>query len=80
LITALLLQSCDTDSLFVLTPRDFFGYVLICALIGVLVAMRSNDKRRKTFWMWFLISLLLTPIAGVAYLVFTFTSKAPKAE
>jgi hypothetical protein len=76
----LVLQSCDTDRLFVLTPRDFLGYVLLSALAGILVAMRSSDKRRKTFWMWFLISFLLTPIIGFAYLVFTFTSKAQKTE
>jgi hypothetical protein len=63
---------------FTLTPRDFVIYLLIAVVIGMLVSMKSNDKRRKTFWSWFFISLLLTPLAGIGYLIYLFNVKSPR--
>lgn len=75
-----MLQSCDTDDLFVITPKAIFAYALIVALSAVLVAMRSKEKKAKTFWIWFLISFLFTPVAGFTYFVLTFTNRSQKAE
>lgn len=71
----LLLTSCTTTfagSLFILTFRDVLLYVFLAFIFAVLVALQSEDKR-KAFFLWFLLSIVLTPLAGLIALLVKIT-------
>jgi uncharacterized membrane protein HdeD (DUF308 family) len=77
--TAVLLQSCTTTfmgSVFIISFGDIVMYVMLAFLIAGIIALRSSvAKRRRNFWIWFIVSLLLTPLTGFIYLLITFTRR-----
>ncbi|MCW3104986.1 MAG: hypothetical protein JWO09_3426 [Bacteroidetes bacterium] len=76
---ALLLQGCTTTfmgSVFVLGFRDILLYVMLAFVFAVLIALKSNyENRRTNFWIWFIVGLILTPLAGFIYLLITLTRR-----
>jgi hypothetical protein len=74
----LLSTGCTTTfmgTVLVLGFRDIIYYVMIAFVLAVLISLTGSGEGRKTFWIWFLLSLLLTPLAGFIYLLVQFTRK-----
>jgi len=57
-----------------LTPRDIVGYVALALLFGVVAAVLGREPRIN-FWVCFILSLLLTPLAGLIYCLIMLTRK-----
>lgn len=78
-VMAIALQGCTTTfmgSVLVLGFRDILLYVMLAFVFAVLIALKSNyEKRRTNFWIWFVVGLVLTPLAGFIYLLITLTKK-----
>jgi uncharacterized membrane protein YhdT len=84
LTALLLLQGCTTTfggTVLVFGFKDLILYVLIAFVFGLIVAFKSKkEKRMAAFWTWFLLSVLLTPLAGFIYIIYLFTKKKDKSE
>ncbi len=63
-------------SLFVFTFRDMVLYVVLAFAMAVLISFKSSWNGKKAFWIGFILSLLLTPLAGFIYLLILFTQKS----
>jgi len=77
LILSILLAGCTTTfagTVLVLTFRDIMLYVFMAFIIAVLIALKSEHEKRA-FWIWFILSLLLTPLAGIIYFLILFSRK-----
>ncbi len=79
LFLIILLSGCTTTfagSLFVFNFRDLILYIGLAFIFAVLVAvLSSSENRRRNFWIWFILSLVLTPLAGFIYVLVLFTRK-----
>lgn len=51
-------------SVLVLTFSDVVFYIFIAFILGILTALFNPENRKRSFWTWFLLSLILTPLAG----------------
>ncbi|MES2691694.1 MAG: hypothetical protein V4658_14910 [Bacteroidota bacterium] len=60
-------------SVFVFRFSDLLAYVFIALVIALFIGMNSSDFR-KTFLLWFVFNLVLTPLAGLIYLLIKITS------
>jgi hypothetical protein len=73
----ILFSGCTTTfagSILVLSFRDLIWYVALAFIFGILIAFKSNSENRKrNFWIWFLLSLVLTPLVGFIYLLIQFS-------
>ena len=68
---ALLGTSCTTTfagTVLVLSFRDILFYVLLAFVFAILLGLQSVDKR-KTFWLWFVLGVLLTPLTSFVALL-----------
>jgi len=67
-----LLGSCTTTfagTVFLVTFKDIVYYVLAAVFIALILAYRAQQHQKRTFWIWFVVNLLLTPLAGFIYLL-----------
>ncbi|MFI5204070.1 MAG: hypothetical protein ACHQF2_06190 [Flavobacteriales bacterium] len=67
ILSMTVLSGCTTSfmgTVLVISFMDIILYVLIAVVIAFLVALMRKEKRKKAFWIWFILSLLLTPLAG----------------
>ncbi len=68
-IVMLVLSSCSSTfggSVVVFRFADFVYYVIIALIMGCLCAsMSKKENRLKQFWIWFIASLVVTPLAGL---------------
>jgi formate hydrogenlyase subunit 4 len=62
-------------SLLVVSFSDIIYYVIIALVISGIIALFKPENRRKSFWIWFILSLILTPLAGLIYLLIIITRK-----
>jgi len=72
-----LLQSCTNTfmgTVVVLSFKDFILYIFLAFIMAILISMLSKGNSRKMFWIWFILSLFLTPLAGFIYLLVIITS------
>jgi uncharacterized membrane protein YhdT len=72
----LVLTGCSTTfggTVFVITMGDVFVYIFTALLIALLIGAVSN-KGRRSFWLWFILSLIITPLAGLIYLLIKVTA------
>jgi hypothetical protein len=79
LISVLFLSGCTTTffgSVIILTFRDILLYIAIAFFIALLIAIRSSANSRRAFWIWFILSLILTPLAGFIYLLIGFSKRS----
>lgn|GEM_PF-2938853 len=80
-LPALFLQGCSTTfggSVFVISLGDIILYVVLALMLAIIIGLRAGfARRRSAFWTWFILSLLLTPLAGLIYLLITFTRRRP---
>jgi len=77
LIPLVVFSGCTTTfagTVLVLTFRDILLYVFMAFIIAVLIALKSEHEKRA-FWIWFIASLLLTPLAGIIYFLVLFSRK-----
>ena len=75
----LTLSGCSTTffgTLLVLSFRDIITYVGIALFFGVVASLLSNSDARFTFWICFILSLLLTPLAGLIYCLVLVTKRS----
>jgi hypothetical protein len=75
---ALFFSGCTTTfagTVFVLTFRDIILYVGLAFLMAVVIALKSTSKQTAAFWIWFLVSLFVTPLVGFVYVLILFTRK-----
>lgn len=85
LISSILLSTglvgCTTTfagSVFVLRFGDIVFYIAIAFMFAVLIALISRqEKRRQTFWLWFILNILVTPLPGFIYLLIKITKRNP---
>jgi uncharacterized membrane protein YhdT len=59
-------------TVLVLSFRDLVLYVMISFILAVVIGFKS-EKGKQAFWVWFILSLILTPLAGFIYLLVKFT-------
>ncbi len=79
LFVFLLTSGCSTTfggTVLVLSFSDILLYVLIAFVLALAIAFKKIERRKKTFWIWFIINLILTPLSGFIYLLFLFSKKA----
>lgn len=73
------LSACSTTfggAVLVLGFRDIIYYVVLAFVFALIIGLMSrSDKRRKAFWTWFILSLVLTPLAGFIYLLVLISRK-----
>ncbi len=63
-------------TVLVLNFRDIMFYVIIALVISGLLAFTTpSEKRRKTFLIWFVVSLIITPLPGLIYFMIKITKK-----
>jgi hypothetical protein len=79
-ISTILLSGCSTTfagSLFVITFGDIVFYVVLALLMAFLISLKrsGSGKLKQGFWMGFILSLLLTPLAGLIWLLILFSKK-----
>jgi hypothetical protein len=74
LITLAGCQQTFAGTLFFLTPRDIVAFVAFALGFGVIAAVIGNEPRTN-FWFCFILSLVLTPIAGLIYVLILLTKK-----
>jgi cytochrome c biogenesis protein CcdA len=80
IISAALLSSCATTfagSVFVITFGDLVFYIVLALLMAFLISLKRSGSAnfKRSFWMGFILSLLLTPLAGLIWLLILFTKK-----
>ena len=78
LFLILLLSGCTQTfmgSVLVLTFSDIIYYITLSFILGVLTALFNPENGKKSFWTWFLLSLILTPLAGFIHLLIKISSK-----
>jgi hypothetical protein len=74
----LLLSGCSSSyfvTFFRLSPQDLVGYVAIALIISFIAAAITNGERKLAFWFSFILSLLLTPLAGLIIVLIILTRK-----
>jgi hypothetical protein len=80
LLSITLFSGCTTTfsgSVFVITFGDFIIYILLALLMAFLISLKrsASGKLKRSFWMGFILSLLLTPLAGLIWLLILSTQK-----
>jgi len=77
-LALMLLTGCSRSffgTFLVLGFRDMVSYVGLALIISIIVAVLSNDNQRRAFWISFILSLVLTPIAGLVYCLILLTKR-----
>lgn len=78
LLALLMLTGCSRSfvgTLFLFSFRDIVAYVSFALGLSVIVAVLSDENWRTAFWISFILSLLLTPIAGLIYCLILLTRR-----
>jgi uncharacterized membrane protein len=78
LLFTVLLSGCThtfMGSVFVFTFRDIVLYVMMAFILAILISFKASGKQKRLFWIWFILSLLLTPLSGFIYLLILYTNK-----
>ena len=78
LLLLALLPGCTTTffgTVVVLRFQDFVSYVLMALVLGAVASFITRGDGRTTFWICFLLSLVLTPLAGLIYCLVLLTKK-----
>jgi hypothetical protein len=71
-IVTVLFTGCTNTfmgTVLVLSFKDIILYVIIAFVMAILISFKSSGDTKKTFWTWFILSLLLTPLVGFIYLL-----------
>jgi hypothetical protein len=79
LLSMLFLTGCTSTfmgGVFILSFGDVILYVFLAFILGLLIAFKSSSEKRKTaFWLGFILSLILTPLAGFIYFLILLSRK-----
>jgi ABC-type molybdate transport system permease subunit len=67
-------------TVFVLSFKDIILYILIAFILAILISLKSSGSKRKAFWICFILSLVLTPLAGFIYLLILFTRNQEESD
>jgi hypothetical protein len=70
--TLLVLTGCNTTfggTVLVVTVGDIILYVFIALVLALFVGLFSVN-RQKAFWSWFILGLLVTPLASLIRLLY----------
>lgn len=78
-LVSALFSACTTTmgaTVLVLGFRDLIYYVGLAFIFAAIIGVKSDaGKGVRAFWLWFILGLLLTPLAGFIYLLVLFTKK-----
>lgn len=69
---SLLFSGCTTTffgTVVIITFRDILLYVVLALLISFITSVYSHGNKKVVFWICFILSLVLTPLAGLIYLL-----------
>ena len=75
---SVVLSGCNNTfagTLMMLRFQDIVEYVGFVLFFSILAAFLKSDSWRTTFWICFVLSLLLTPIAGLIYCLILLTRR-----
>ncbi|MBA3970693.1 MAG: hypothetical protein H0X46_00845 [Bacteroidetes bacterium] len=75
----LFLTGCTTSfmgTVLVISFGDIIFYVFIAFIIALAISFKSYANRKRAFWIWFILSLLLTPLAGFIYLLILYSMRS----
>jgi hypothetical protein len=80
LLSTAFLSGCSTTfagSVVVITFGDIVFYVVLALLMAFFISLKrsSSGNLRRSFWLAFILSLLLTPLAGLIWLLILFSEK-----
>lgn len=68
--------SCTSFIGMLITFNDILTYFILSLIISVIImVVRKDENKRRTFWISFIANLLLTPFAGFIYLIIQLTKK-----
>ncbi len=73
-----LLSGCTNTfmgTVLILTFSDVILYVIIAFIVSILIALFDSENSKRSFWIGFILSLLLTPVAGFIYLLIKVTNR-----
>lgn len=82
LLPVLLFTGCTTTfagTLFYVNLGDIILYVIIALVLAFFIALLSTNRKRA-FWIWFILSLVITPLAGLIYLLIKLTNRNKKTD
>lgn len=80
LLSSILLSGCTTTfmgSVLVITFGDIVFYIVLSLILAFLISLKRSrtSSLRTSFWLGFILSLLLTPLAGLIWLLILFSKK-----
>jgi len=77
LIPMLLLTSCTNfmGIALIISFKDVMMYFILSLIVSAIISFVREGNGMKTFWIWFIIDLILTPFSGIIYLIYHFTKK-----
>jgi predicted small secreted protein len=76
---SVLLSGCDNTfagTLMLLRFQDIVTYMGFCLFFGALAAFLNVGNWRTGLWIGFLLSLILTPVAGLIYCLILLTRRS----
>lgn len=77
-VLSITLSGCSRTffgTLLLLSFRDMVSYVVFALFFGVVAALLGKESRLN-FWLCFILSLVLTPLAGLIYCLVILTKKS----
>lgn len=78
----LALHSCTTTfggSVFVFTFGDLVLYVMLALVLAFITSVIS-ENRQRSFWLTFLLGILLTPLVSLIFLLVLVTRRRKKRD
>ena len=77
LIPLILLTSCTNfmGIAVIISFKDIMAYFVLSLIVSAIISFVRDGDKIKTFWIWFIIDLILTPFSGIIYLIYHFTKK-----
>jgi hypothetical protein len=73
-----ILSGCSTTfggTVLLLSFGDILLYVVLAFIVALLIYLKASVKKKQAFWLWFILSLVLTPLAGFIYLLILFSRR-----
>ena len=77
ILILLLLSACTTTfagTVLVIGFRDIITYVIFAFILALIIGLKSENEK-KSFWIWFILNLLVTPLVGFIYLLIKISKK-----
>lgn len=84
IITAMTATACTTTfggAVVVFGFGDLLGYIFLSLLFAGLIALLgAKEKRHRNFWLWFVLNIVLSPLAGLIFLIVKISRRRRPSE